>query len=181
MTDTPRTLLKKLLVSRYANLIRLLERTTGSKGRAADALHETWLRLQTTPEGSAVPSEAYLFRMATNVAIDQFRREKRHVNEGEIDEMFQVEDETANPERIVTARLEIEALKVVVQELTPRRREILRAARLEGELNKDIAQRLGISVRLVEQELSHALKHCNSRMRDLVASTEGNTKGRRKF
>jgi RNA polymerase sigma factor (sigma-70 family) len=181
MTDNARTFLKNLLVSRYAHLSRRLARLVGSPESAADALQETWLRLESMPDGGPVVNEAYLLRMAANVAIDQYRREQRHLNEGEVDEMFLVEDELSNPERIVAARLEIDALKEIVRGLSPRRRAILQAARVDGELNREIAERLGISLRLVEKELSYALKYCNERMHEIAASSEGSTKGRRKF
>lgn len=182
MSDSVRASLKALLVARYTTLCRRLERLVGSEENAADALQETWLRLEALPEGGTpVATEAYLMRMATNVAIDQYRREKRHLNEGEVDEMFEIADELSDPERIVAARHRVEALKTVVRGLSPRQREILQAARLGGELNREIAERLGISLRLVEKELSYALQYCNERMREMAAEEESSTRGRRKF
>ncbi|GAB2916031.1 RNA polymerase sigma factor VreI [Paraburkholderia jirisanensis] len=182
MAESTRAYLKTLFVSRYAILCKRLERMVGSKENAADALQETWLRLEAMPDarGPAV-NEAYLMRMAKNVAIDQYRREQRHLTDGEVDEMFEVQDELADPERIVAARRKVAELKVVVRGLSARQREILRAARVDGELNREIAARLGISLRLVEKELSYALQYCNARMREMAAEDVGNTKGRRKF
>jgi RNA polymerase sigma factor (sigma-70 family) len=182
MSDTARVNLKDLLVSRYTYLRRRLEFLVGSKDSAADALHETWLRLDTmTDEAPLANADAYLLRMATNVAIDQYRREHRQLHEGEIEELFDIPDELADPQRIVAARHEVEALKAILRGLPPRRRDILLAARIDGQLNREIAERFGISLRLVEKELSEALKYCNARMLDVDASALGNTKGRRKF
>ena len=75
-------------------------------------------------------------------------------------DMVRVEDELADPERIVAARSEIIALEAALRQLTPRQREILLAAHIDGQLNREIAARLDISLSLVEKELRHALRHC---------------------
>ncbi|WP_233839102.1 RNA polymerase sigma factor [Paraburkholderia sp. ZP32-5] len=182
MSESIRSSLKTLLLTRYNTLCRRLERQVGSRENAADALQETWLRLEAMSEGTApVASEAYLMRMATNAAIDQYRRDQRQLSDGEVDAMFEIPDELADPERIVAARRKVDTLKSVVRGLSPRQQEILQAARLEGQLNREIAERMGISLRLVEKELSYALQHCTAQMREIAAEEKGNTKGRRKF
>jgi RNA polymerase sigma factor (sigma-70 family) len=182
MSDSTRAHLRKLLTSRYAFLRKKLEYVSGSKDSAADALHETWLRLETLTEtGPVLNGDAYLLRMAANVAIDQYHSERRHLHEGDFEELFQVQDELADPERIVSARREVDALKAILADLTPRRRTILLAARVDGQLNREIAERLGISLRLVEKELSWALKYCHARMQEMAHSIESDTTGRRKF
>jgi len=182
MSDSTRTDLKKLLISRYATLVKRLERLAGSRDGAADAVHETWLRLDAMVEaGPVANADAYLTGMATNVAIDQYRSERRHLHEGEIDELFEIEDELADPERVVAARRKVDALKAIVIDLTPRRRAILLAARVEGQLNQEIADELGISLRMVERELRVALKYCADRLQDANEPYQGAATGRRKF
>src|ERR1700761_1406739 len=108
MSDSTRSDLKQRLVQRYAALLKRLEYVVGSKDGAADALHETWLRLETMTDTAPVANaDAYLMGMASNVVVDHYRRERRHVHEDEVDELFQVSDELADPERIVAARLKI--------------------------------------------------------------------------
>lgn len=182
MSESTRIFLRNLLVSRYETLRKRLHRQFGSEERADDALHDTWLRLETMAEvGPVKNADAYLLRMATNAVIDQRRRESHEaeLDETEIEELFEIEDETADPERIVAARRKVEALIAILETLPPRRRKILVAARLHGELNTQIAERMGISLRLVERELSEALKHCHVCLLDMADS--GLRKGRRKF
>jgi RNA polymerase sigma factor (sigma-70 family) len=180
MSQATRDRLRALLISRYVQLRRQLEFIVGSKDGAADALQETWLRLGTMKEATVANADAYLLRMAANVAIDQHRREARHLSEGEIDELFEVEDPLADPARIVAARLEVEALQAILLELTPRRRAIFLAATVDGLLIREIAERFDISISLVEKELSYALRQCKSCMREIAAPDEGETPGRRK-
>jgi len=165
MSDSTLADLKNLLVARYASFRKRLEFVAGSKENAAEALHETWMRLETMIEtGPVANPEGFLIRMATNLAIDRHRHERRHLHEEEIDEMFEVQDESIDVERLVASRLQLEALEEVMRDLTPRRRAILWAARVDNQLNREIAQRFKISLRLVEKELSIALKYCNECM-----------------
>ena len=178
MSDSTRAQLKQLLVAHYTALRRKLEFVSGSKDSAADALHETWVRLETMAEAGPVANpDAYLIRMATNVAIDQHRRERRHLHEEEVTELFKTPDDLADPARILAARREVEALEEVLRGLTPRRRAILLAARIDGQLNPEIAERFGLSLRVVERELSHALKYCNERMWPMHAASKRKARG----
>jgi RNA polymerase sigma factor (sigma-70 family) len=174
--------LKNLLASHYAHWVRRFERLAGSRDRAADLVHETWLRLESVKVSSSIDNaDAYIMRMANNIAIDQHRREQRFVEQEAIDEMLEMTDELADPERIVTARHSIDLLEEVLLELTPRRRAILMAARIEGQLNREIAERFGISLRLVESELRMAIRYCLERANDIGEASRSNTTGRRKF
>jgi RNA polymerase sigma factor (sigma-70 family) len=182
VSDDTRTALKNLLVSRYGALLKRLERATGSAHDAGDVLHDTWLRLETMAEiGPVDNADAYLAGTTQHAATDHFRRERRHVHEEEVDELFPVPDELADPERIVAARHKVDKLKVILLQLTPRRRAILLAARVDGQLNREIAERFGISLRLVEKELGVALKYCSEHMQDLIDPSGRSTGGRRKF
>lgn len=182
MSDSTRAYLKNRLVTHYTAFVKKLERYYGTAERATDAVHDVWLRLDAMPEiGPLANADAYLSSMLSNVTIDHFRSERRHMHEEEIDEFFQVEDELADPERIVAARMEVDALKVALEQLPPRRRAILLAARVEGQLNREIAEGLGISVRLVEKELSLGLKHCADLLGDMKEHYKGVSRGRRKF
>lgn len=174
--------LKKLLISRYAHWIRKLERLAGSRDRAAEVLHETWLRLDNVnAAGTIANGDAYIMRIASNIVIDRHRREQHYVGQDDIDEVLEIPDELADPERRVAARLRFEALTRVMLDLTPRRRAILIAARVEGQMNHEIAERFGISLRLVERELSAALKYCLDRMNEAGETSECSATGRRKF
>jgi RNA polymerase sigma factor (sigma-70 family) len=182
MSESSRSQLKRLLVSRYTYLVKRLERGTGSKDGATEALHETWLRLESANVASPVANaDAYILGMASHVAIDQHRSEKRHRHEEDVDALLELPDELADPERIVAARRKVEALKSVLRGLSPRRRAILLAARVDGQLNREIAERYGISLRLVESELSAAMKYCLERMHDVGDPRAGSRSGPRKF
>ncbi|GKQ49775.1 RNA polymerase sigma factor [Bradyrhizobium sp. Ce-3] len=161
MSDATRTMLRSFLAARYDDLKVRLSRRLGSAELASDALQDTYVRLGRAEVAEAVQSPAaYLFRMAFNVAIDRQRAEKRRLANNEIQDLLHIVDDAPGPGQIAEARFELEALEKAIAELTPRRRVILLAARLQGMPQREIANRLGVSLRLVEKELRLAQEHC---------------------
>ncbi len=191
----PAASLRARVVARYAELRGKLERIVGSRDDAADAMQETWLRLATsaaeagTAPGIGTPHpvvvnnpDAYLLRMAANIAIDRYR----HDNEallvrGEIDALVQIADEAADPARIASARSDVDALGHVLARMPARRRAILVAARIEGRLNSEIAERLGVSLSTVEKELRAALDYCRKHLPHVEAAQRGHVAGPRQY
>lgn len=162
--------LRQMLVGEYDDLRRQLTRRLGSDDVAREVLQETYLHLDRPSLLSVIDSpKRYLLTIATNIARMRFRRERRLTNLKDLDETLGFVDEAPDPLRSVEARQEFEALKAAFDELTPRRRYILFASRLEGRRLRDIAEELDVSQRLVEKELKAALIFCGSRInRDVV-------------
>lgn len=164
MTETTLTELRRLLVARYEELKTKLAQRLGSTELASDALQDTWLRLSFgKPAADVYNPGNYLFRAALNAALDNRRSEKRHLTSIEIDSLIELPDETPDPGRVVEGRSAIRRLEAILAELPPRRREILLAARLDNMPRQEIADRLGISLRLVSKELRLAQEHCLAR------------------
>ena len=65
--------------------------------------------------------------------------------------------------------------------LPARRRAMLAAARVDGLLNAEIAERFQVSVATVKKELQQGMQHCRARLADTQAVQRGSTTGRRKF
>ena len=170
MNHSNRDLLRHLFVLGYDDLRARLTRRLGSAELANDVLHDTWLRLdRAAPPGELRSPRSYLIQMAFHAALSHWRGEKRLVTLSDAKAAIGLVDEAPDPERAANARSEVEALRRALAELTPRRRQILLLSRLDGIVLRDIAARLGISQRLVELELKHALAHCALRLgRDVV-------------
>ena len=165
MAETDRETLRRLLVLGYDELKARLTRRLGSAELASDALHEAYLTLHRVPRlGHVRNMRFYLLRTAFNFALKQMRVDRRFVALSDVQMAVGIADDTPGQARVLAARNEIEALKNALTELTPRRREILLAARLEGVTLRAIADRFGVSQRLVEIELKHALAHCALRL-----------------
>jgi RNA polymerase sigma-70 factor (ECF subfamily) len=161
MVESGRVLLRQLLVSGYEDLKRRLTRRFGSADMATEVLHETWLRLDHATEiGTVQRPKSYLYRMALNVAIDRRRADTSWFGKAELEVLLRSGDDQLDPEHIVSMRSEIAALEHVLGKLPVRCRAVFMAALVEELPYRDIAKRMGISLRSVEREMSRAFEHC---------------------
>lgn len=160
MTDAGSAALRQFLVERYDDLRSRLVRRLGSEDEACDTLHEVYMRLHRTQSMGTVQSPmAYLVRMAINIITDRRRSEKRH-NRVDIETVLELMDSAPGQDRILEGKAAFAVLLDAMQELTPRQRRILVAAKLDQVPRTEIARQLNISRRLVHDELSKALAIC---------------------
>jgi RNA polymerase sigma factor (sigma-70 family) len=166
MTATSWAALQRRLLQRYDAFKTLLTRRLGSAELAGDALQDTWLRLERGGELNPVRSvDTYLLRIAFNLARDHLRSESRRLTTSEVEALLGVADDAPDPAQAAAARSDLRVLKAVMEELPPRQRAILLAARLDRVPRRDIARRYGISQRLVQRELQEAQDYCAARFR----------------
>ena len=165
MTEPLSVRMRAILEAGYQRFHERLRRRLGSDALATEVLHETWLRIGRMGDvGLVQRPESYLFRMALNVAADRKEADSRKLSPAEIATLRHMMDEVLDPERIAEARAEMAMLESALNELTPRRKAIFVLARV-NEMNHDqIARRFGISARMVEKELVHALQYCSRRL-----------------
>jgi RNA polymerase sigma-70 factor (ECF subfamily) len=165
MTDTIREFLRRHYLLGYEELKTRLTQRLGSAELASDALQDTWLRLD-----KAAPAEpidrpySYILRIAYNLGLRSRERIRGTVTLDDARAALSLVDEAPDPARVWEARAEFEMLKQVMKELTPRRRDILLASRLEGVPLHEIAVRHGVSQRMAERELKSALTYCAERL-----------------
>ena len=163
--------MRTLLVNRYGDLRKTLSRRLGSDDWADEALQDTFLKIdriqpdRPDQDGAIGNPMAYLLRAALNTALNQRRAEKRRLSDAEIDDILDVPDERPDSLRIVESRADVVRFKAILMGLPPRARQILIAARLDGLTRPEIAERLGISLSLVEKELRSAHEYCVKRFR----------------
>lgn len=175
MTETALSVIRRLFVDRYDDLKKKLTKRLGSADLAGDAMQDAWLRLARVDSIGVVQSPgSYLFRIALNAAADQRRLERRHMSAVEIDSVLELPDDAPTAEEVAIARSDFEAFRTIMAELPARRRVIFLAARLGNVPRQEIADRLGVSRRLVAKELMLAHEHCIVRYRALM---QGPTKG----
>lgn len=98
----------------------------------------------------------YIYVSARNAALNFLK--KRHVRSSYVQEQIHVGSDSDNPEDGFFAR-EIDLLiQMSVSKMPERRRRIFEMSRNEGLSNDQIAQKLNISKKTVENQLSIALK-----------------------
>lgn len=157
--------LQGLFSDMRGELLRLLKRRTGDRELAADLTQDVFIKLSGVR--AAIPDvrhgRAYLFRMAGNLAIDHGRIEARRA---EILTGSQVlfEDVQAGPDEIATTRDQLRQIESALAELPDRCREVLVLSQVHGLRHREIAERLGVSVSLIEKYRLRALRHCRARL-----------------
>jgi RNA polymerase sigma-70 factor (ECF subfamily) len=156
--------LRAFLIDQYGAIKRRLAHRLGSSDQAEDALQDTYLRLDGTEAVEEVRNPAaYLFRAALNIAANRNRDENRRLSATDIDSLLHIADDAPDALQIIEGRADLMRLKQAMAELPPRPRAILLAVRLEGLTRRQIAERFGISVSLVEKDLKKAQEHCAAR------------------
>jgi RNA polymerase sigma factor (sigma-70 family) len=161
VTNASLTLLRQVLVERYADLRSHLAYRLGSEDDASETLHEVYLRVNLAQTTANIHNPfAYLMRMALNLVIDRRRSEVRQGGRVDIDAVLDLVDETPGADRVLEGRAEFAALERAMDELTPRQRVILLATKLDRISRTELARRLKISRRLVHSELKRALQVC---------------------
>jgi len=165
MKGTGQSVMVKLFLRSYEDFKSRLRKRLGSDDLANDVLHETYLRVNRMDDlPHIVQPNAYLYRIALNIAADRRQADARLLTGSEVEELLQVGDEALDPARVVGGQKEVQSLLTALYELPPRRRKIFIAARLEEAPHLEISQRFGISTRMVEKELKAALGYCASRL-----------------
>ena len=131
-------------------------RVVGNPSDADDIVQEAFLRMlrADVPADNEEHLRRYLYRVASNLIVDRWRRRKHE------------EGEDAMPEP-VTAPMRYEedaAVAKIFAELKPRDRALLWLAYVEGESHEEIASSLGVGRQGVKVMLFRARR----RLRDLL-------------
>ncbi len=147
----------------YTELVRHLQRLCGEMASAEDLAQEAGMRLLTLARTEPLHNpRAFLFHAATNLARDQLRRRlvaEQHAAEGADASVHQGADHVAS------MREEVARVSRALDELTPRARQVLLLARVEGHSQKEVAARLNLKPRTVENHLTRALAQLAAALR----------------
>lgn len=148
-----------------------LKRRTGSTELAEDALQETWLRLAAMPK-PATPirdGNAFVLRIAANIATDLLRKEKRHAAHciSDDDILKSVADSYPSAEAIIVSRDQLRQLAIALTELAPKPRAALLLNRCDGYTHAQIARKLAVGESMVAKYLVQAMRHCRDHLRRL--------------
>jgi RNA polymerase sigma factor (sigma-70 family) len=174
------SVLRSSLESNYRALRGRLARRVGSEELAEECLQETWIRLGNVEGEDDIDNpQTYILHIATNIARDKLRRERRKLSAAEIAQVLHHPDHVPDPETTAQMRADIEILQSAVSEMPERRKTIFVMARVHGWRYEDIAKHLGISTRTVAAELQLGLDYCASRLeRDRHSPQAGRSRKR---
>lgn len=141
---------------------------------AEDSFHDAIVKCLTAPARLASDDEAraYLHRIVRNGTADEAREHGagRRLRTVPLDdagpELAAISaDSSAGPLQSVVRRQRIERLGAALAELPERQREALVLHRFDGLTQDEVAERMGISRRMVVKHLGRAMAYCQVRVR----------------
>lgn len=158
--------LARALETHRSSLQAFLRRRLRNESDVADALQETALRLVKYHADHAIETpERLLYHVAENVAIDFSRRDRTHHVGAHcsLDDVLLVSSEPS-PEQLASAEQDLERLIDGLERLSEKCRDVFLLSRLEGLSYPQIAERCGISVKMVEKYMGRALAELRSQV-----------------
>lgn len=129
-------------------------------GNAADLAQDTFVRLlQRTERVELMAPRAFLRTIARGLVIDHWRREE--IERAYLETIAHLPEAQAPSEEARALILELlESIARMLEGLKPKVRQAFLLAQCEGLGHKQIAERMGLSLRSVERYVADALYHC---------------------
>ncbi|HLJ33555.1 MAG TPA: sigma-70 family RNA polymerase sigma factor [Ktedonobacteraceae bacterium] len=165
----------ELLMARYQeSLRRYLSHIVRDSDATEDLLQEVFLRVWTRAEqwNGRGPFKAWLFRSATNLALNYLRSVQRRkqqplemathpYDEGDDAQMpnWMIDLSSLGPDEVFEHAERYERLQRVIRTLPDEKREVFRMVREEEMDIREVAEMLGIPEGTVKSRLHYATKH----------------------
>ncbi|WP_417355432.1 RNA polymerase sigma factor [Flavobacterium sp.] len=139
---------------------------TPDKDQVKDIVQEVFLKLWNKKESLYLSGslKAYLYRMTYNQFVTTFRKEKRYQEELDLFKMEALQPLLQENEE--TWQLKLNRVKEALDSLPERCREIFILNKRDGLKHKEIAEKLGISPKTVENQIGKASKALKKKLSD---------------
>jgi RNA polymerase sigma-70 factor (ECF subfamily) len=162
------TILEAYLENEKA-LKRFLRRFIKSREGADDLAQEAFLRAFAAETGRPIQApKAFLFKVARNLALNELAKQSSAATQplGDFEGQEVLEDSTqAAVDDAVDGRERIRMLARAIAALPPQCAKVFILRKMQGLSQKEIAARLNISVRTVENHVALGLVRCKAYMR----------------
>ena len=161
------------LQSLAAKIRRVLRRRGRSHDDADDLIQEAFLRLHAYCRDHAIRNTGgFLFRTALNLAYDRSRRDRvAAVIPVALDELPLV-DPYPPPDEVCAGQERLQRMRAGLEAMSPRRREVFVLNRIEGYSFPQIAERLGITLSMVEKHAAKAILFLTDWMEEATEADE---------
>jgi RNA polymerase sigma-70 factor (ECF subfamily) len=169
-----------LVTEHGRTLEKFLARKLDNPEDAAELAQEAFMRLHRLEHPESLDNaRAFLFQVASNLAVDQLRRRQLHfrflraekslVEEGEPPD---INAAGASPEQIIDAQERLRNIRSAIDELPFKVKQAFLLHRQNGMSYSDIAEQMQVSVSSVEKYILQALQHFRQRLSDQYRSDE---------
>ncbi len=149
----------------YSGLCAFCEHLTKNHDTAEDIVQELFINLWVKHHQIRINTslKSYLFTSVKNRSLDFLKKEQMKVRK-----ITKIAEESEPDENLSSLWFAEAELRVIVerslQKLPPRCREVFELSRMKGMKNQDIAEKLHLSKRTVELQVSNALKLLRTEM-----------------
>lgn len=127
-----------------------------------DVVQESYLRIWKARSSHPIDSaRAFLFTIARRLAIRTVRKDRAAPLEFTGDALFsRAIDESPNPAEALNYREKVALLAEALIVLPPRCRDVVVLRKLQRRSQREVADRLGLSERTVENQLARGIRRC---------------------
>lgn len=164
--ESTHTALCEAFITHRRALVDAAARIVGCRWRAEDLAQDAFLKLSEIDKQSDIQQPLhYLFRMVRNHAIDSTRRtalETRYCDRCDEDEVANICSPRPTPEAMLIQQETLDMLDRALDGLPERTRTAFSLHRIDGETQKAVAERLGVSPTLVNFMIRDAHIHCQA-------------------
>ncbi len=137
-----------------------------SHAEAEDVVQTAFIRF-TESSAPVLNPRAFLYKVCSNIAIDQIRR--RAVQNGYAQSIADVEPESIEeigPERQIEGRQRLGIISRALWAMPEKRRQLLMMNRFDGLSYAEIARRVNLSETVVRKHIAKALAGCQSALQN---------------
>ncbi|PIF77714.1 RNA polymerase sigma-70 factor (ECF subfamily) [Variovorax sp. 54] len=153
----------------YRELLSFLSRKVSDRATAADLAQESYARVYAAQQAGEAIREprALLYRTARNLVIDQGRRGDIRARHAEVPDDVASDDAddtlgpaAFEPDTALQSQQMVNAMLATIDRLPLRCREAFILHKFDGLTHAEVAQRMGVSIKMVEQHVKNALDAC---------------------
>jgi RNA polymerase sigma-70 factor (ECF subfamily) len=163
MSDSRRV--ASLFEAHHEALVRFLTGRLRSAQEASEVAQDAYVRLLQLDAADGIGYlRAYLFKTAANLATDRLRSTARRERAGHLEFGEHVEAFEPSPETSVSAQQELATILTILDELPARCRYAFVMHRFYGHSVAEVAESMGLSVRMVQIYVERALTFCTERV-----------------
>jgi len=142
----------------YSPMVRFCIRYVADSDIASEIVQDLFVKLWSNREKISFNTsfESYMLTSVRNSAITYINKERAH-NEAHL-RVFSDESDNTDPSETLQSNNLEESYRQILKDMPDKRREVFLASRYDGLKYSEIAEKLGISQKTVEAQMTAAIK-----------------------
>ncbi len=150
------------------SLVRYLSVRLCSRRDAEEVAQEAYARMLKLDESDTISHmQAYLFKIASNIAIDRMRSQGRQPQHLSFDVIGDgIPAPAVAVDRIVGAQEQLSLIKEIVAELPPKCRQAFLLYKFNDHSYREIADQMQLTESMIRKYVLRAIVYCRSRLDD---------------